>query len=610
MGRRLIAILAVDGVAFSRLVARDEEAALSHLDQCRAAFATAVENHRGQVFAVAGDGFLAEFGSPVEALRAAVDFQSKTQTLNDAVLPEMRMPFRAGLNIGDVVVDDDFLRGEAVNVAVRLEGICEPGGVLVSGSFYEQVRHLPEFAFSSLGSRRLKNIATPVRVFALNQNGLVSALHRWSRRWKNAAMVTAAVLLAGILVTQFFWEPHGARPVSKASLVPVIAVLPFENLSRDADQEYFSDGVTNDVTTDLSKFSNVAVIASNSAFTLKGKPMKAQEIGRVLGVNYFVEGSVWREADRVRVNAQLIDAATGTHVWADRYDRKLGDVFDVQDEITQRIVKALAVEVDSAQLDRVRAKETSNMSAYENVLRGVAIITDPQKFTREGTAEGRAYYEKAIKLDPAYGRAYAELAYTFVRDVEFGWADDPDATLDKAEALARRAIELSGEYEGHWFLGQILSTRGQFEQSLAEYETARRLNSNDADLAANHGEALVYGGESARAIEMIEGAIKRNPEVPYWYWWNLAWAYYMVGRYEDAVKEIDKISDPPVEVLVVKASAKAQLGDEKGAAADMEQFMKARPDWTLENAAALHFRDDKDRQHWLDGLRKAGLREK
>jgi tetratricopeptide (TPR) repeat protein len=250
------------------------------------------------------------------------------------------------------------------------------------------------------------------------------------------------------------------------------------------------------------------------------------------------------------------------------------------------------------------------MSAYENVLRGVAIITDPQKFTREGTAEGRAYYEKAIKLDPAYGRAYAELAYTFVRDVEFGWADDPDATLDKAEALARRAIELSGEYEGHWFLGQILSTRGRFDESLAEYETAMRLNPNDADLAASLSGALVYGGESARAIEMIEGAIKRNPEVPHWYWWNLAWAYYMVGRYEDALKAIDKISDPPGHVLALTAAAKAQLGDEKRAAADMEKFMKAEPDWTLENEAALHFRDDKDRQRWLDGLRKAGLREK
>ena len=610
MGRRLIAILAVDGVAFSRLVARDEEAALSHLDRCRAAFSTAVEDHRGQVFAVAGDGFLAEFGSPVEALRAAVDFHCKTQTLNDAVQPEMRMPFRAGLNIGDVVVSEDFLRGEAVNVAVRLEGISEPGGVLVSGSFYEQVRHLPEFSFSSLGSRQLKNIETPVRVFALNRNGPVSALHGWSGRWKNAAMVAAPVVLAGILITQVFWEPHGAHPVPKASLLPVIAVLPFENLSRDAAQEYFSDGVTNDVTTDLSKFSNVAVIASNSAFTLKGKPMKAQEIGRVLGVNYFVEGSIWREADRIRVNAQLIDAASGTHVWADRYDRKLGDIFDVQDEITQRIVKALAIKVDAAQLDRVRAKETSNMNAYDIVLRGVAIITDPQKFTREGTAEGRAYYEKAIKLDPAYGRAYAELAYTYVRDVEFGWADDPEAALDEAEALARRAIELSGEYEGHWFLAMVLYTRGQFDQSLAEYETAMRLNPNDADLAAAAGEALVFGGDSARAMEVIEGAIKRNPEVPYWYWWNLAWAYYMVGRYEDALKEIDRISEPPAHVWALTAAAKAQLGDEKGAAADMQKFMKAEPDWTVENEAALHFRDDKDRQRWLDGLRKAGLREK
>jgi len=287
-----------------------------------------------------------------------------------------------------------------------------------------------------------------------------------------------------------------------------------------------------------------------------------------------------------------------------------GGVLDVQGGITRGIVNALAVEVDAAAPDQALSAAASNMNAYENVLRGDAIVADPKKYTREGLAEARAFFEKAIALDPAYGRAYGELAYTYVRDVQNGWTDNPDATMDKAEALARRAIELSGEYEGHWNLAIVLWSKGEFDKSFAEYEKAQRLNPNDADLAASYGEALVFGGESDRAIEMILEAIKRNPEVPYWYWWNLAWAYYMVGRYENAVKEIDKISDPPVDVLVVKASAKAQLGDEKGAAADMEQFMRAEPDWTVEKSAAYYFRHDKDRQHWLDGLRKAGLREK
>ena len=250
------------------------------------------------------------------------------------------------------------------------------------------------------------------------------------------------------------------------------------------------------------------------------------------------------------------------------------------------------------------------MSAYEDVLRGEAIIVDPQKFTREGLAEARKYFVEATGLDKKYGRAWAELAYTYVREAQFGWTDNPEAALHKAEELARRAIELSDAYEAHWYLALVLSTRGQFDQSLAEFATAMRLNPNDADVAAAAGEPLVYGGESARAIEMILEAIKRNPEVPYWYWWNLAWAYYMVGRYEDALGAAARISDPPVDVLLVKAAAKAQLGDEKGAAADMEQYMRAEPDWTVEKSAAYYFRHDKDRQRWLDGLRKAGLREK
>jgi adenylate cyclase len=611
MERRLVTILAADAVSYSRLVANDEEAALAFFDQCNAAMTDLVRQHHGRVFGGAGDSLIAEFPSPVEALRCAVNMQRQLALLNEKLAEEQRMQFRLGLNLGDAVVEQGVLLGDAVNIASRLEGLSEPGGIRISGNLYEQVKHLPDFGFQDLGTVRLKNIPVQVHAYAVQGMGSRrSAKRRVLWRWAAAAAVLA--LAAGAIVWQYLpvvpFESDRTRQVTLASH-PSIAVLPLENLSGDPQQEYFSDGLTNDITTDLSKFSDLFVVASNSAFTYKGKPTKVQDIGDELGVRYLLEGTVQKASDRLRINAQLIDATTGLHVWAERYDRQMGDLLAIQDEIVQQIVTALAIKVSAVERQRVSRKETTSMGAYDYYLRGIGVMSDPNKFTVDGNSELRQLFEKAIEIDPNFSRAYAELAYSYVREYQEGWTENPDATLKRAEELAKKALRLNVDFDGHWSLAIVYWNQGEFDKSFIEYETARRLNPNDPDLAADMAEALIYAGEPDKAITQIREAMRHNPEVPYWYEWNLARAYYMAKRYREAIDAAGRITDPPNDVLLITAASKAQLGDLDAARAEMAQFSENDPDWSIAKAAERYFRRDSDRQHWLDGLRKAGLKE-
>ncbi len=381
-------------------------------------------------------------------------------------------------------------------------------------------------------------------------------------------------------------------------------------LSGDESQDYFSDGLTQDITTDLSKFSDLFVVASNSAFTYKDKPSKAQDIGSALGVRYLLEGTVQKTPERLRINAQLINASTGNHVWAERYDRQLGEVFAVQEDIIQRVVTALAVKVSAAEQHRVSQKETKNMDAYDNYLRGKMVLYDPNKVTKEGNAEVRAHLEKSNSLDPNFSMPFGLLSYTYVREYQNGWSEDRAASLKKAEELAKQELALADDFDGHWSLATVYWNQGKFDESLSEYEEATRLNPNDPDLAAEMGEAMVYGGSPSAAIEKIKGAISRNPETPYWYWWNLGRACYMAKQYKNAVDAIAKISDPPLDVLLITAASKAQLGNLEAAKSDMAAFSKYDPEWSIAKSAEYFYREDSDRQHWLEGLRKAGLKEK
>jgi adenylate cyclase len=516
MERRLVTILAADAVSYSRLVADDEEAALAFFDECSAFMTELIREHHGRVFGGAGDSLIAEFASPVEALRCAVKIQHKLAIANEKLAEKRRMQFRLGLNLGDAVVEQGILLGEAVNVASRLEGLSQPGGICISGNLYEQVKHLPDFGFQDLGSVRLKNIPLQVHAYFVQDTGSRRSGKRlvpW--RWATAAAILA---LAAVAIV---WEYLPAIPPTRDSAPqlalasqPSIAVLPLANLSGDPYQEYFSDGLTNDITTDLSKFSGLFVVASNSAFTFKGKPAKVQDIGSELGVRYVLEGTVQKTPERLRINAQLIDAATGLHVWAERYDRETGDFFAVQDEIVQQIVTALALNVSAAERRRVNRKATRSMDAYDYYLRGKEVMADPSRITSEGNNEARDLFEKAIELDPQFSRAYAELAYLYVREYQNGWSEDRTASLDKGEQLAKQALAISDDFDGHWNLAAVYWNQGEFEKSVIEYAAARKFNPNEPDLAADMAEALIYGGEPDKAIAQIKEAMRHNPKIP------------------------------------------------------------------------------------------------
>ncbi|MGE0212574.1 MAG: adenylate/guanylate cyclase domain-containing protein [Parvibaculaceae bacterium] len=617
MDRRLAAILAADAVAYSRLVGEDEEGALALFEACRRIIVEHIEAHQGRVFGGAGDSVIAEFQSPVEALRASFEIQHAIAAHNGELQPEKRMLFRIGLNLGDVVVEEANLLGEGVNIAVRLESIAEPGGIVMSESFYEQVKRLPGLSFTDLGLQKLKNISQPVRAFASTASGV--PLRRRRRSVAPMAAI-AAILLAAIgwsawhYGMPFLKAPSPSSEVAQTAPLPedpAIAVLPLANLSGDPGQDYFSDGITNDITTDLSKFSQLFVIASNSAFMYKGKPTKVQDVATALGVRYLLEGSVQRASDRVRINAQLIDASTGRHIWAERYDRVLTDVFAVQDEIVKAIVTALAVKVEAAELDRINRRETTSMDAYDYWLRGREIYGDPDKVTKEGNEEASRWFKKAIEADSKFARAYGHLAYLSVREWQNGWSPDGEASLKEGERLALKSVELGpDDYDNHWSLAIVYWNQGKFDQALREYDAARKLNENDADLLAEMGEYMIYGGRKKEAVTQILKAIKHNPDVPFWYWWNLGKAYYMVGDYKGAIDAIGKIADPPNDTLLILAAARAQLGESSLAKGDIAKFSKNDPEWTVEKSGNYHYADPKDREHWLDGLRKAGLKEK
>jgi adenylate cyclase len=606
MERRLVTILAADAASYSRLVADDEDAALAFFQQCSAIMTEVFEAHQGRIFGGAGDSVVCEFSSPVEALRSAVEIQQQLEKTNEKLHEEKRMRFRLGLNLGDAVVVDGNLFGEAVNVAARLEGLAEPGGICISGSLYEQVKHLPDFSFHDLGARNLKNIPFQVHVYAVQGTGSRRAGKRLSSWWWPAAI--AVLAFVAILIG---WKNLSGLQSVTASAQPSIAVLPLENLSGDASQEYFSDGLTQDITTDLSKFSNLFVVASNSAFTFKGKPSKAQDIGYKLGVRYLLEGTVQKTPDRLRVNAQLIDVESGNHVWAQRYDRGLGDVFVVQEEILQNIVTALAVKVNSAELKRVGHIETRNMDAYDFYLQAKKVLNDPDKATVEGNDETRHLLEKSIELDANFSMAYGLLSYVYVREYQNAWSEDRNASLKKAEDYAHKELALADSFDGHWSIAIVYSNQGEFEKSLNEYEIARSLNPNDPDLLAEMGEALIYAGKIETALAQIKDAIIRNPyPPPMWYRWNLGRAQYMARQYQEAIDTIAMINDPPIDVLLITAASKAQLGQLDAAKADMAKFSASDPNWSIAKSAEYYYKNDGDRQHWLDGLRKAGLKEK
>jgi TolB-like protein/Flp pilus assembly protein TadD len=523
---------------------------------------------------------IAEFASAVEAVRCAAAIQQENQRRNADSREPRRMLFRVGVNLGDVMVGGDDLFGDGVNVAARLESMAEPGGICISSAVYDQIRNKVDLAFDDLGERLLKNIGYPVRVFGLRHD-----------RGDEPGRVP---------------EQRAATAASRPSALPSIAVLPFTNMGGDPEQDYFADGLTEDLITELSRFQELRVVARNSVMTYKGKAVRVQEVGHDLGVRYVLEGSVRRAGARVRITAQLIDAATGHHLWAERFDRDLADIFDVQDEVTSRIVVTLAGKLEESERRRGRSLQTENLEAYDCVLRGRELWF---RFTPETNREARRLYEKAIELDPDYARAYASLAWTYLTEHDERWGSPEDRPLERALEYARRGVMVNpASHSNHLTLGQVCLGKGLHDEALEVLQTAIALNPNDADGYVFLAETLSFAGRPDEAIELIGKAQRLNPASPRWYAWFLGFAFYVARRYEDAVAALRK--GTPLVAMAYRslAVANGQLGREQDAKAAAEEYLRRTPDFSLAtHLETMPFQHAEDREHYVEGLRKAGL---
>ena len=586
MERRLAAILAADVVGYSRLIRADEEGTLAALKALRRDLIDPrIAEHHGRVVKLMGDGMLAEFASVVDAVRAGVETQRAVAERNADLSEDKRIKFRVGINLGDVVIDGDDIQGDGVNVAARLEGLAEPGGLAVSDDVYRQVRDRLDLAWQDMGERELKNIDRPVKV--------------WS--W-------------------FADTPEGARrpAVPERSLrlpdKPSIAVLPFDNLSGDPEQEYFADGIAEDIITALSKFRWFFVTARNSTFTYKGKFPTVRQVSKELGVRYVLEGSVRKAANRVRVTGQLVDATTGNQIWADRFDSDLDDIFELQDELTAAIAAAVEPELAGAELDRSLQNPAANVGAWDLYLRGTWHLGHND---RESLAEAGRKFQQAIERDPGFGRAYASLAIVHAQSVIAGWTEAPEEALANAEQAAQKALEIDQKDAfAHTVLGIVHFTRGATDDAIAATQEAIDLNPNLTSAHYAHGHALVFANRGAEAIPFFDHAIRLSPHDPRrWLFETFKGiALWSIGHIEAAIAWYGKAcrhQNTGFWPHMFLAGGFAALDKMTEARTAMAAAIQLRPEISVSAITRMLLGMDTDLlSNQLDILRKAGLPEK
>jgi TolB-like protein/class 3 adenylate cyclase len=508
--RRLAAVLAADIAGYSRLMGADEEGTLSRLKAVRRDLIDpTIAEHRGRIVKTTGDGMLVEFASAVDAARSAIEVQHGMADRNTNVPPDVRIEFRIGIHVGDIIIDDNDIFGDGVNIAARLEGIAEPGGVCISDDAQRQIRGKVDIAFDDMGEQTLKNITEPMRAWRLQIDPSVPS-------------TAAAKTSAG--PAQWLALPDK----------PSIAVLPFQNMSGDPEQEYFADGMVEDIITGLSRSKALFVIARNSSFTYKGKAVDIKQVGRELGVAYVLEGSVRKAGNRVRITGQLIDAATGNHIWADKYDGPLDDIFDLQDRVTTSVIGAISPQLERAEMERAQRKPTENLQAYDYYLRALA---SNYRFTREANIESLYLAHTAAKIDPTFALAYALGALCINQKKAFAWITDTAQDVAEARRLARRAIELDKDDPMVLAMaGQTLSfVAEEVEAGAAFLARAISLNPNLAAARYWNGFTLTYLGEVDAAIDQFNVALRLSPLEPRIFLAHagMAMAYFLAGRYDD-----------------------------------------------------------------------------
>jgi adenylate cyclase len=622
--RKLAAILCADIAAFSRLMGEDEAATYDALARLRGAIDPLISLHCGRIVSTAGDGFLADFGSVVDALSCAVEIQEAARAVNEPLSPERRLLLRIGINLGDVIVaDDSDLFGDGVNVAARLQSLAAPGGICLSHTVYEQVRNKLPLAYRSLGAHRVKNIAEPVRTYSVATGAPRRAGSRITRRMALYAMVAALILaniglLAWLVRGSLLREQQSAaqRAAVSGLAAPAhlaertaVAVLPFKNLSPDAGQDYFSDGITEDIINALGRFSNLLVAAKSASFQLKDRNLSPQQAGRDLKVRYLVSGSVRRAGDQLRITVELTDASTGFQLWSDTYNAKLKDVFALQDQITQRIVGLTAVKLTSIERQRVLRQPTANLTAYELVLRGRAGLSDA---TRPANDQARALFQKAVQLDPNYAAAYAALGWTHYEAVVSGWTEFDKEEISEAETLAQKALALdSATTNAYRLLAEIAVFHHNYDRALQDIDRAVTLNPSDAGNFQVRGYILLWSGKPSEAVPWLEGALRldgSNSVAAL----QLGIAEYFLGKYDAAIAALDRaLAGEPGRIIQlnahpVMAAAYARQQDQLQVEHQHAEVLHLAPFFDAERFAA-QFGTQKARDDMLAGLKAAGF---
>ena len=624
--RKLSAILSADVAGYSRLMGEDEAATVSTIETYREVMSTLIKQHRGRVVDSPGDNALAEFGSVVDAVQCGMAVQNELQARN-AELPEnRRMKFRIGINLGDVIEEGDRIYGDGVNIAARLEALADPGGICVSKTAFDQIETKLPLGYEYLGDQTVKNIPKPVGAYRVLMEPRVTVVGEkekalkapfWRHKTVLAGGLAVLVAIIGVGVWNFYFRPLQIESASVERMAfplpdkPSIAVLPFTNMSGDSEQEFLADGITENIITALSKTPNMFVIASNSVFTYKGAPVKVQKVSEELGVRYVLEGSVQRSGERLRISAQLIDAVEGYHLWAERYDRDLKDLFALQDEITLKILTALQVKLTRGEEARMH-ETTDNLEAWGFFVRGLSLF---ERFTKGDNAKARELFEQAVELDPGYAAAWSMLAWTHWIDASYGYSESPAESFSRAVELAQKAVVVDDtDPDVHALLGGIYLFKREYEQAIAEGEKAITLRPNDACNHALLAQTMIYAGRFEEAILLLNKAKRLNPIPPPWYFLFIGSAYGHARMYKESISAYKRTLHLDPDYLVAHiglASVYSLAGREEEARSEAAEVLRIDPKFSLEGYTnALPFKNQADKELVIDSLRKAGLPDK
>ena len=623
--RKLTAILSADAVEYSRLMSENEEATVSTITAYREVLTTLIQQHNGKVLDSPGDNLLAEFVSVVDAVQCAVAVQKEIKARNDELPENRKMQFRIGINLGDVIQEEERIYGDGVNIAARLEGLSEPGGICISKTAFDHIESKLPYGYEFLGDQTVKNIAKPVaayrvlmepRITVAGEKEKAKIVPFWRRKTILAGCIALVVVIIVAVIWNFYFRPPPVEVASVEKMAfplpdkPSIAVLPFDNLSEESNQEYIADGLTENIIAALSNISEMLVIARNSTFVYKDKPVKIQQVSEELGVRYVLEGSVQKSGDNLRISAQLIDATTGYHLWAKRYDRNLKDLFVLQDEITLKIISALRVKLTEGEQARLNDKSTDNLDSFLKVQEGYPYFF---RFNEESNIKARQMFEEALALDPENATACTMLAWTYLMEVRSGWSKSPGRSMEQTVELAQKALALNDTLGAtHSLLGHIYLDKRQYEKAIAEAERAVALNPNGADAHAHLGKTLNYVGRWQEAIALLKKAIRINPIPPNWYLFMLGQSYSFVGQYGEAIamyKTVLQRNPDDFSALIGLAAVYGASGREEKARAAVAEILRIEPKFSLERAAEESmYKNQADTESMIDSLRRAGLK--